>query len=65
MAEEKGRQVVLAARPQGAVRVSDFQVTDFPIPTISHGELLVEVNYLSLDPTCSTGWMSENPMRSQ
>lgn len=50
MAEKKGRQVVLAVRPQGAVRVSDFQVTDFPIPTISHGELLVEVNYLSLDP---------------
>ena len=50
MAEKRGVQVVLAARPQAAVRLSDFQVTDFAIPKISAGELLVEVNYLSLDP---------------
>ena len=50
MAEKKGVQVVLAARPQREVHSNDFQVTDFPIPKISAGELLVEVNYLSLDP---------------
>ena len=50
MTEKRGLQVVLAARPEGAVRSTDFLVKDFPIPTISAGEILVEVNYLSLDP---------------
>jgi NADPH-dependent curcumin reductase CurA len=50
MTENTGVQVVLAARPKGAVRLSDFQLKEFPIPTISAGEILLEVNYLSLDP---------------
>ncbi len=50
MKEEKGLQIILAARPQGAVRLNDFQAKEFPVPAISAGELLLEVNYLSLDP---------------
>ena len=50
MKEEKGLQIVLAARPQGAVRLNDFQAKEFPVPAISAGELLLKVNYLSLDP---------------
>jgi hypothetical protein len=50
MTENMGVQIVLAARPKGAVRLSDFQLKELPIPTISAGELLLEVNYLSLDP---------------
>jgi NADPH-dependent curcumin reductase CurA len=50
MAENTGVQIVLAARPKGAVRLHDFQLKEFPIPTFSAGELLLEVNYLSLDP---------------
>jgi NADPH-dependent curcumin reductase CurA len=50
MKDEKGLQIVLAARPQGAVRLNDFQAKELPVPTISAGELLLEVNYLSLDP---------------
>ena len=50
MTENAGLQIVLAARPKGTVRLSDFQLVEFPIPAISAGELLLEVNYLSLDP---------------
>lgn len=50
MTEKKAKKIVLAARPQGAVRLSDLQVKEFSIPTISSDELLLEVNYLSLDP---------------
>jgi NADPH-dependent curcumin reductase len=50
MTEKTGVQIVLAARPNGAVRLSDFQLKEIPIPAISAGELLLEVNYLSLDP---------------
>lgn len=50
MTAKSGRQIVLAARPEGAVRLTDFQLKDFHSPTISTGELLLEVNYLSLDP---------------
>ena len=50
MTENTGVQIVLAARPKGAVRLSDFQLKELPIPTVSAGELLLEVNYLSLDP---------------
>jgi len=50
MTEKMGIQIVLAARPKGAVRLSDFQLKELPIPTSSAGELLLEVNYLSLDP---------------
>jgi len=50
MTEQMGRQIVLAARPQGSVRLTDLQVKNSPIPTIPAGGLLLEVNYLSLDP---------------
>jgi NADPH-dependent curcumin reductase CurA len=50
MTENTAVQIILAARPNGAVRLSDFQRKELPIPTISAGELLLEVNYLSLDP---------------
>ncbi len=50
MTENTGIQIVLTARPQGTVRLNDFQLKEFPIPAISAGGLLLEVNYLSLDP---------------
>ena len=50
MTEKKGLQVILAVRPQGAVRLHDLQVKDFLISTLSTGELLVGMSYLSLDP---------------
>ncbi|HCL3682523.1 NADP-dependent oxidoreductase [Pseudomonas aeruginosa] len=45
-----GHQVVLAARPQGAPRVSDFRLEQFAIPEPGAGEVLLAAKYLSLDP---------------
>ncbi len=44
------RQIILAARPKGAPKDSDFQLVEAPIPAPSDGELLCRTVYLSLDP---------------
>ena len=44
------RQIVLAARPGGKARPTDFRLEETEIPTPSTGELLLAVRYLSLDP---------------
>jgi NADPH-dependent curcumin reductase CurA len=43
-------QVLLARRPEGAVREDDFTVARTPIPTPGPGEVLLRHLYLSLDP---------------
>jgi NADPH-dependent curcumin reductase len=43
-------QIVLAARPRGAVKLSDFRLQEASMPTPGAGEILLEVIYLSLDP---------------
>ncbi|MEM9744476.1 MAG: NADP-dependent oxidoreductase [Pseudomonadota bacterium] len=45
------RQFLLAARPQGMVKTSDLEPTTVPRPTPADGEVLVQVAYLSLDPS--------------
>ena len=50
MSSEILRQVVLASRPQGAVRFTDFRLEHLSIPKPGPGEMLLEVRYLSLDP---------------
>lgn len=50
MMTETGRQIVLAARPRGGIRKEDFRIEEFALPAVSAGELLLEVNYLSIDP---------------
>src|SRR5215510_1966940 len=50
MSELKVRQIVLAARPQGRPKLSDFRLEENPIPTPSEGQILLRVQYLSLDP---------------
>jgi NADPH-dependent curcumin reductase len=50
MSELKVRQIVLAARPQGRPKPSDFRLEETPIPTPSEGQILLRVQYLSLDP---------------
>ena len=44
------RQVLLAARPQGAVSEANFRIVDGPIPKPGDGEVLVKNAWLSLDP---------------
>lgn len=50
MTQEKGIQIVLAARPQGKVKPDDFRLEEFALPEPSPGEFLMKVDYLSLDP---------------
>ena len=44
------RRVVLVRRPPGEPAESDFRVEEAPVPEPRHGEVLVKVHYLSLDP---------------
>jgi len=50
MNETKARQIVLAARPQGRPKSSDFRLEETSIPTPSEGQISLKVQYLSLDP---------------
>jgi NADPH-dependent curcumin reductase CurA len=43
-------QVLLANRPVGWVKESDFRIVETPIPTPGEGQVLVKNLYLSLDP---------------
>lgn len=52
------RQFRLAARPVGLPKPSDWTRTEEPIGEPADGQILVEVNYLSLDPAMR-GWMNE------
>ena len=44
------RHIVLAARPKGKPELTDFRLEETAIPTPAAGQLLLEVQYLSLDP---------------
>ena len=44
------RQVLLAARPAGMPRESDFRIAEVPVPSPGEGEALVRSLFLSLDP---------------
>jgi len=46
----RGRQMVLAARPKGKPELTDFRLEETAVPTPVSGQLLLEVQYLSLDP---------------
>ena len=58
MAEARNRRILLAARPVGAIKESDFKYDEVPIPEPGENEVLVRNLYLSLDPAMR-GWMSE------
>ena len=50
-------QCRLAARPVGLPQASDWTFTEEPVPAPADGELLVRVEYLSIDPAMRT-WMN-------
>ncbi len=52
------RQFRLASRPQGKVRREDFDLVEEPAREPGEGELLLETQYVSLDPAMR-GWMAE------
>lgn len=44
------KQILLAARPVGFPKLSDFRLQETPVPEPSDGEILVGVRWLSVDP---------------
>jgi NADPH-dependent curcumin reductase CurA len=55
---ETNHQIRLSARPVGLPKNSDWEHTEEPVGEPGDGEVLVRVNYLSLDPAMR-GWMNE------
>ena len=49
----------LAARPVGLPKDSDWAFAEEPIPEPGEGEVLVKIDYISLDPAMR-GWMNES-----
>ena len=50
------RQFLLAARPSGPIKHSDFQLAEAAIPEPVEGEVLVQVLLVALEPAMK-GWM--------
>jgi NADPH-dependent curcumin reductase len=57
---ETARRIVLASRPVGEPKPSDFRLEDFPVPQPGPGQLLLRTKWLSLDPYMR-GRMSDAP----
>lgn len=57
MPELKNRQWLLAARPHGMIKESDFHWNETPVPALGDGQTLVRNLAFSFDPT-QRGWMS-------
>src|SRR6185295_15951751 len=47
---ETARRIVLASRPVGEPKSSDFRLEEFPVPSPGPGQLLLRTKWLSLDP---------------
>lgn len=45
------RQFLLAARPKGMVKTTDFKYQEVPVPELRDGEVLIATTYISLDPS--------------
>jgi len=54
---EKNRRWLLAARPQGDIKDSDFRLVEEAVPEPGPGEFLVRQTHLSFDPT-QRGWIA-------
>jgi NADPH-dependent curcumin reductase len=55
-----GRRIVLASRPVGEPKPSDFRIEEFSVPQPGAGEVLLRTQWLSLDPYMR-GRMSDAP----
>ena len=51
------KQIKLAARPIGLPKPSDWLTETNEIPSLSEGDVLVQIQYISLDPAMR-GWMN-------
>jgi len=55
---QQGKRIVLASRPVGEPKPSDFRIEEFAVPAPGPGEVLLRTIWLSLDPYMR-GRMSE------
>ena len=46
----QGKRIVLASRPVGEPKPSDFRIEEYPVPAPGDGQLLLRTIWLSLDP---------------
>jgi hypothetical protein len=51
------RQLILHSRPKGLLAPGDLQLIEAPLPSLTEGQALARVKYLSIDPTMHV-WMS-------
>ncbi len=58
--QEMNKRIVLAKRPLGLPKLSDFALVEAPLPQPGEGEFLVRAHYLSLDPY-QRGRMNDGP----
>ena len=56
----QGKRIVLASRPIGEPKPTDFRLEECPVPTPGTGEVLLRTVWLSLDPYMR-GRMSDGP----
>jgi NADPH-dependent curcumin reductase len=42
---EMNRQIVLAARPEGLPKPSDFRIVETPVPELTEGQFLAKTSY--------------------
>ena len=56
--ERHNQHILLAARPNGEIKPGDFDIVDVPMPVPNAGEVLVEMNYLAVEPAMR-GWMED------
>ena len=54
------RQLRLASRPAGLVEDGTFELVETPVPELEDGQALVQMAYLSIDPT-NRVWISDEP----
>src|SRR5688500_20366888 len=57
---EPARRIVLASRPVGEPKPSDFRLEEFPVPQPGPRQMLLRTRWLSLDPYMR-GRMSDAP----
>lgn len=47
---DRRQQIILAARPEGTPKLSDFSLETGPVPDVEDGHILIRTEWLSLDP---------------
>ncbi|KAA1249969.1 NADP-dependent oxidoreductase [Mycobacterium simiae] len=57
---DRNRRFLLRERPTGRIDPGTFELSETEVPEIGHGEALVRVDWISLDPT-NRGWINETP----